>query len=179
MIKEYFPKIKKTIKKLLYVLIIEIIIFVVFVGYEFLTWRKYINTLNSKSEELSQKSENFVMLNTMSKESENIKIYIEDLQNKIFKKDEYEKFVSNLPNTISSLGFKNVDLSISEEKRILENKDYFEVNINISFDGTLQNTLSFLNYIENLNKFININNFNYSITKEGVSVDLSFSIPIF
>ncbi len=179
MIKEYVPKIKKTIKKLLYVLIIEIIIFVVFVGYEFLTWRKYINTLNSKSEELSQKSENFVMLNTMSKESENIKIYIEDLQNKIFKKDEYEKFVSNLPNTLSSLGFKNVDLSISEEKRILENKDYFEVNINISFDGTLQNTLSFLNYIENLNKFININNFNYSLTKDGVSVDLSFSIPIF
>jgi Tfp pilus assembly protein PilO len=179
MIKEYVPKIKKTIKKLLYFLLIEIIIFVVFVGYEFLTWRKYINTLNSKSEELSQKSENFVMLNTMSKESENIKIYIEDLQNKIFKKDEYEKFVSNLPNTISSFGLKNVDLSISEEKRILENKNYFEVNINISFDGTLQNTLSFLNYLENLNKFININNFNYSLTKDGVSVDLSFSIPIF
>jgi Tfp pilus assembly protein PilO len=179
MIKEYVPKIKKTIKKLLYFLLIEIIIFVVFVGYEFLTWRKYINILNSKSEELSQKSENFVMLNTMSKESENIKIYLEDMQNKIFNRDEYEKFISNLPNTLSSFGLKNVDLSISEEKRILENKNYFEVNINISFDGTLQNTLSFLNYLENLNKFININNLNYSITKEGVSVDLSFSIPIF
>jgi Tfp pilus assembly protein PilO len=179
MIKEYVPKIKKTIKKLLYFLLIEIIIFVVFVGYEFLTWRKYINILNSKSEELSQKSENFVMLNTMSKESENIKIYLEDMQNKIFNRDQYEKFISNLPNTISSFGLKNVDLSISEEKRILENKNYFEVNIYVNFDGTLQNTLSFLNYIENLNKFININNFNYSLTKDGVSVDLSFSIPIF
>lgn len=179
MIKEFVPKIKKVIKKLLYVLIIEVLIFVIFVGYEFLIWRKNINTLNSKSEELSQKSEKFVMLNTMNKESENIKIYIENSYNKLFKRDEYEKFVSNLPNLLAFYGFKNLDLSISEEKRILEKKDYFEVNVYLSFEGSLSSTLSFLNYLENLNKFININNFSYVLGKDGVSVNLSFSIPIF
>ncbi|MGB9749762.1 MAG: hypothetical protein ACPLWB_02855 [Caldisericia bacterium] len=179
MIKEYVPKIKKTIKKLLYFLIIEILIFVIFVGYEFLIWRKNINTLNSKSDELSQKSENFIMLNTMSKESENMKIYIENSFNKIFKRDEYEKFVSNLLNLLTSYGFKNIDLSISEEKRVLENKDYFEVNIYTSLEGTLPASLSFLSYLENLNKFIKINNFSYTLGKEGVLVNLSLSIPIY
>ncbi|MCX8095710.1 MAG: type 4a pilus biogenesis protein PilO [Caldisericia bacterium] len=179
MIKEYVPKIKKTIKKLLYVLIIEIFIFVVFVGYEFIIWRKNINLLNSKSQELQNKSENFVMLNTMSKESENIKIYLEETQNKLFKKDETEKFISTLPLTMSNFGLKNIDMSISEEKRILENKNYFNIDLYITFDGNLEGFYKFLDYIENLNKFISINNLSYTESKEFINFNLSISIPYF
>lgn len=179
MIKEYVPKIKKTIKKISYILIIEIFIFVVFVGYEFIIWRKNINLLNSKSQELQDKSENFVMLNTMSKESENIKILIEEIQNKLFKREEAEKFISSLPLTMINFGLKNIDMSIGEEKRILENKNYFQIDLYLTFEGNLESLYKFLDYLENLNKFININNLSYTQTKEGLSIDLNLSIPFF
>lgn len=179
MIKEYVPKIKKTIRKLLYVLIIEVFIFVLFVGYEFIIWRKNINLLNQKSDELQNKSESFVMLNTMNKESESIKIYIEETQNKIFSREEYEKFVSTLPLTISNFGLKNIEMSIGEEKRILENKNYFEVNLYLNFEGSLESGLRVLNYLESLNKFININNFSYTQGKEVYLFDISINFPIY
>lgn len=179
MIKEYVPKIKKTIKKISYILIVEILIFVIFVGYEFILWRRNINLLNSKSEELQNKSENFVMLNTMSKESENIKIFIEETQNRLFKRDEAEKFISTLPLTMINFGLRNIDMAISEEKRILEKKDYYEVNLILTFDGNLEGLYKFLDYLENLNKFLNINNLSYTQTKEGLSFDLNLSIPFF
>lgn len=179
MIKEYVPKIKKTIKKISYILIIEIFIFVVFVGYEFIIWRKNINLLNSKSQELQNKSENFVILNTMSKESENIKIFIEETQNKLFKKEDAEKFISTLPLTMINFGLKNIDMSIGEEKRILENKNYFQTDLHLTFEGNLESLYKFLDYLENLNKFLNMNSLSYTQTKEGLSIDLNLSIPFF
>lgn len=179
MIKEYVPKIKKTIRKMLYVLIIEVIIFVFFVGYEFLIWRKNINLLNLKSQELQNKSEQFVMLNTMNKESENIKIFIEETQKRIFKKDEVENFISTLPLTIANFGLKNIDMTISEEKRILEKKDYFNIDLDINFDGDLVSFYKFLDYLENINKIININDFSFIQTKDGFNFNLSISLPFF
>ncbi|MDI6861522.1 MAG: type 4a pilus biogenesis protein PilO [Caldisericia bacterium] len=179
MIKEYIPKIKKTIRKLIYVLIIEVFIFVGFVGYEFLIWRKNINLLNSKSQELQNKSEKFVMLNSMSKESEKIKTYLEENQNRIFKREEAEKFISTLPLTMLDFGLKNINISISEEKRILEKKDYFNIDLYLTFDGDLGSFYKFLDYLENLNKFININDFSFTQTKDGLNFELSISIPLF
>lgn len=115
----------------------------------------------------------------MSKESENIKILIEEIQNKLFKREEAEKFISSLPLTMINFGLKNIDMSIGEEKRILENKNYFQIDLYLTFEGNLESLYKFLDYLENLNKFININNLSYTQTKEGLSIDLNLSIPFF
>jgi hypothetical protein len=76
-------------------------------------------------------------------------------------------------------GLKNINISISEEKRILEKKDYFNIDLYLTFDGDLGSFYKFLDYLENLNKFININDFSFTQTKDGLNFELSISIPLF
>lgn len=179
MIKEYVPKIKKTLKKLSYLFLIELFIFTTFVGYEFIIWRKNINILNSKSQELTQKSEKFVELNRISKESEDLMNKIDESLKRIFTRDEFENFIITLPNTISNYNLRGVEISLSEEKLVIEGKNYYEVNIYLSFDGSYENGIKFIKYIENLDKIIDIKNFSLTLIdkEKNYSFNLSLIIP--
>lgn len=180
-VKEYVPKIKLTIKKISYIILIEIIIFVVFVGYEFINWRKNINELNILTNDLITKSERFTELNKMDKDSDEILKKIDENISKIFKENEYENFLSNLPSKLISFGISNIEIDVSKENSIIENKEnYKEIQIFISVSGTISSINNFLKYIENYGKFINISNLSIKASKNEneYGFDISISLPI-
>lgn len=181
MTKEYIPKIKILIKKISYIILIEILIFVIFVGYEFINWRKNINTLNSLTNELMTKSEMFTNLNIMDKESDNILINIDESKKRLFTKDEYEIFISNLPSRLINFNIKDFEIDVGGENFIIENnEDYKEVQVYLIGTGTIDSIEKFLVFIENNEKIIKVLDLTLNLTniENEYTIDLSLILPI-
>lgn len=181
MTKEYIPKIKILIKKISYIILIEILIFVIFVGYEFINWRKNINNLNSLTNELITKSEMFTNLNKMDKESDNILIKIEEDKKRLFTKDEYELFISNLPSRLINFNIKDFEIDVEGENFIIENnEDFKEVQVYLIGTGTIDSIEKFLVFIENNEKIIKVLDLSLNLTnvENEYIIDLSLILPI-
>lgn len=181
MVKEYVPKIKVLIKRFSYIIFIEILIFVFFVGYEFINWRKNINNLNSLTNELITKSEMFTNLNKMEKESDNILVKIDESKKRLFTKDEYELFLSNLSSKLINFNIKDFEIDVGGENFIIENnKNYREVQVYLTGTGTIDSIKKFLVFVEDNEKLIKVLDFSLSLTniENEYNFDLSLIFPI-
>lgn len=180
--KEYVPKIKKTIKRFTYVFIIELLIFLIFVGYQFFIWRKNINRLNILSNELSNKSVEFVNLSNMEKEIDDLIKNYDEIFNKIVNNREELNILSEFIIKTQDFNLKIVDMNIYEKTKILEDKEnYQKLLFDATIQGNINSIVNFLNWIENKDKIMAIVNLNMdNLLKNGdYEIYLEISIPIF
>lgn len=179
--KEYVPKIKKTIRKFVYVFIFELFFFLVFVGYQFLSWRKSINELNLLSNELTNKSVEFVRLSNLDKESKNFEDYIKSSLEKFYKKDEELSSLNSILSTLSKLNLKNINFFVYSKEKVLDDESKFEkLKIDLVCEGNISLISEFIKFIDNNEKIIKIENFLISnlMDGKGYELDLTFSIAI-
>lgn len=179
--KEYVPKIKKTIRKFIYVFIFELFFFLVFVGYQFLSWRKSINELNLLSNELTNKSVEFERLSNLDKESKNFEDYIKLSLEKFYKKDEELDSLNDMLSTLSKLNLKNRNFFIYSKEKVLDEESKFEkLKIDLTCEGSLSSITEFIKFIDENEKIIKIENFLISnlMDGKGYELDLSLSIAI-
>lgn len=179
--KEYVPKIKKTIRGFIYVFIFELLFFLFFVGYQFLSWRKSISELNLLSNELTNKSVEFVRLSNLDKESKNFEDFIKSSLEKFYKKDEELDSLNDILSTLSKLNLKNTYFFIYSKEKVLDQDSKFEkLKIDLVCEGSLYSISEFIKFIDENENIIKIENFLISnlMDGKGYELDLSLSIAI-
>lgn len=179
--KEYVPKIKKTIRGFIYVFIFELLFFLVFVGYQFLSWRKSISELNLISNELTNKSVEFVRLSNLDKESKNFDSFIKSSLQKFYKEDEELDSLNNILSKLSKLNLKNTNFFVYSKDKVLDEESKFEkLKIDLVCEGSLSSISEFIKFIDENEKMIKIEKFSISnlMDEKGYELDLSLSIAI-
>lgn len=180
MIKEYVPKIKKIQKVLNYIIIFELVFFTAFVGYEFLNWKKKMDTLTKLTKEVSEKSELFTNLGNMEKD---INIMIEEMENEkmvFFNRENYEEFVGSLEKKIKEFGLSLKSIYIGEKSKLTQS-GYFKIPLKIEVQGKVENLIKFLSFIEKYRHSIAVKSEFFSLYGENLvyTLNLSLDIPLY
>lgn len=184
MIKEYNPPIKRVLKIMKYIIIFELIFFTGFVGYEFINWKRKMDTLKSLTGELLEKSELFTSLGNMEKEIEKIQSEIKSEEEVFFDRESFEIFINSLEEKVNSTGLSLKSIYIGEKTKISDSENkHFRTPVNLQIYGNINKIIDFMSFLENYSHLIIVKSLSVVVNPSEktflYSLQLSIDMPLY